>query len=238
METTIYDHYIAIDWPMNYMAIARMAKKPHKITVIDVPSDIGELRIYVKNLRTAKIVAIEETTTTQWLSTELKDYVNTIVICDPLRKRLLTEGPKTDTIDASKLVRLLKANLVKEVYYSTDMFLYLRRLIRGYDDLINSGVCLKNQRHALLGAWGKKTDKDSKPESHGDHFVLKCFDRQIEAYREEKKDYEAEFKRLVKKYPEIRQQKTLPGIGDINALGIASRIVTPYRFINNGHYLS
>jgi len=56
---------------------------------------------------------------------------------------------------------------------------------------------------------------------------LKCFDRQIEAYREEKRDYEAEFKSRVKKYPEIRQQKTLPGIGDINALGIASRIVTP-----------
>ena len=99
-----------------------------------------------------KIVTIEETTTTQWLYAELKDYVNTIVICDPLRKRLLTESPKADKIDASKLVRLLKANLVKEVYYSTDMFLYLRRLIRGYEDLINSGVRLKTQRHVLLGA--------------------------------------------------------------------------------------
>jgi len=102
-----------------------------------------------------KIVTIEETTTTQWLYAELVEYVDKIVICDPLRNRLLSEGPKTDKIDASKLVQLLKANLVKEVYHSTDTFLYLRRVISGYEDLIKSGVRLKNQRHALLRACGK-----------------------------------------------------------------------------------
>jgi transposase len=238
MKDIIYDHYIAIDWSMINMAIARMTKKSNKITLIDVPSDIVELKVYLKNLSGTKIVTIEETTTTQWLYAELVEYVDKIVICDPLRNRLLSEGPKTDKIDASKLVQLLKANLVKEVYHSTDTFLYLRRVISGYEDLIKSGVRLKNQRHALLRACGKKGDKNKKPESHGDQFVLECLDRQIEAYRKEKKGYEEEFKRLVKKYPEIKQQKTLPGIGDINAVKIVSRIVTPYRFINNGHYLS
>jgi len=238
MKDIIYDHYIAIDWSMINMAIARMTKKSNKITVIDVPSDTVELKVYLKNLSGTKIVTIEETTTTQWLYTELKEYADKIVICDPLRNRLLSEGPKTDKIDASKLVQLLKANLVKEVYHSTDTFLYLRRVISGYEDLVKAGVRLKNQRHALLRACGKKGDKDKKLESHGDQFVLECLDRQIEAYSNEKKGYEEEFKRLVKKYPEIKQQKSLPGIGDINAVKIVSRIVTPYRFIDNGHYLS
>ena len=238
MKDIMYDHYIAIDWSMINMAIARMTKKSNKITVIDVPSDTVELKVYLKNLSGTKIVTIEETTTTQWLYTELKEYADKIVICDPLRNRLLSEGPKTDKIDASKLVQLLKANLVKEVYHSTDTFLYLRRVISGYEDLVKAGVRLKNQRHALLRACGKKGDKDKKLESHGDQFVLECLDRQIEAYSNEKKGYEEEFKRLVKKYPEIKQQKSLPGIGDINAVKIVSRIVTPYRFIDNGHYLS
>jgi len=238
MKDIMYDHYIAIDWSMINMAIARMTKKSNKITVIDVPSDIGELKVYLKNVSGTKIVTIEETTTTQWLYVELVEYVDKIVICDPLRNRLLSEGPKTDKIDASKLVQLLKANLVKEVYHSTDTFLYLRRVISGYEDLVKAGVRLKNQRHALLRACGKKGDKDKKLESHGDQFVLECLDRQIEAYSNEKKGYEEEFKRLVKKYPEIKQQKSLPGIGDINAVKIVSRIVTPYRFIDNGHYLS
>ena len=43
MEDTIYDHYIAIDWAIKNMAIARMTKKSNKITAIDVPSDIDEL---------------------------------------------------------------------------------------------------------------------------------------------------------------------------------------------------
>lgn len=78
------------------MAIARMTKKSNKITAIDVPSDIVDLKVYLINLRGTKILTIEETTTTQWLYTELKKYVDKILICDPLRNRLLSEGPKTD----------------------------------------------------------------------------------------------------------------------------------------------
>ena len=62
-DDTIYDHYIAIDWSIKNMAIARMTKKSNKITAIDVPSDIEDLKAYLKNLRGTKILTIEETTT-------------------------------------------------------------------------------------------------------------------------------------------------------------------------------
>jgi len=240
MQDTIYDHYIAIDWSIENMAIARMTKKSNKITVIDVPSDIADLQAYLKNLKGTKILAIEETTTSQWLYTELKDYVDRIIICDPNRNRLLNEGPKTDKIDAAKLVQLLKAGLMKEVYHSTDKFLYLRRIVSGYEDLVKSGVRLKNQRYALLRACGKrgKEKREFKLGPQGEQFVLECLDRQIEAYEEEKEGYEAEFKKLSRKHPEIRHQKSLPGIGLINAVKIVARVVTPYRFADKGHYLS
>ena len=107
-------------------------------------------------MRGKKILKIEETTTTQWLYAELKEYVDKILICDPFRNRLLREGPKTDKIDDSKLVQLLKANLVKEVYHSTDKFLCLSRVVSGYEDLFKASVRLMNQRYALLRACGKK----------------------------------------------------------------------------------
>ena len=47
MKDIMYDQYIAIDWSNKNMAIARMTKKSNKITVIDVPSDIVELGIYL-----------------------------------------------------------------------------------------------------------------------------------------------------------------------------------------------
>jgi hypothetical protein len=75
-------------------------------------------------------------------------------------------------------------------------------------------------------------------DSHGDQFVLGYLDRQIETYEEEKEGYEKEFERLARKYTEIKHQKGLPGVGTINAVKIVSRVVTPYRFSDNGHYLS
>lgn len=240
MQDIIYDHYLAIDWSIKNMAIARMTKKSNKITVIDVPSDIENLQTYLKNLKGTKILAIEETTTSQWLYTELKEYVDRILICDPNRNKLLSEGPKNDKIDASKLVQLLKAGLMKEIYHSTDKFLYLRRIVSGYEDLVKAGVRLKNQRYALLRACGKrgKEKVGSTLDSQGEQFVLECLDRQIEAYGDEKNCYEKEFEKLARKNPEIKHQKSLPGIGTINAVKIVARVVTPHRFPDKGCYLS
>ena len=117
-----------------------------------------------------KNLAIEETTTSQWFYTELKDYVDKILICDPNRNKLLNEGPTTDTIDAAKLVQLLQAGLMKEVYHSTDKFLYLRRFVSRYEDLVKAGVRLKNQRYSLLRPCGKRGYEwpGTKVESEGD----------------------------------------------------------------------
>ena len=240
MKDIIYDHFIAIDWSAINMAIARMTKKSNKITAVDVPSDIKELQFYLKNLKGTKILSIEETTTSQWLYTELKEYVDEVLICDPYRNSLLSEGPKTDKIDATKLVQLLKAGLMKEVFHSTDKFIYLRRLVSGYEDLIKAGVRIKNQRYSLLRVCGKtgKEGKGFKLDSREDQFVLEGLDRQIQNHNAEKKSYIKEFQRLANKYPEIRHQKAIPGIGLINAVKIVARIVTPFRFADKGHYLS
>ena len=240
MEDIIYDQYIAIDWAAINMAIARMTKKSNKITVVDVPSDVAELQIYLKNLKGTKILAIEETTTSQWLYTELKEYVDKILICDPYRNRLLSEGPKTDKIDATKLVQLLKTGLMKEVYHSTEKLIYLRQLVSSYEDLVQAGVRLKNQRYSLLRVCGKTgyEKKDFNLSSREEQYVLKSLNRRIENYEQEKKEYAKEFARLAKKHIAIRHQKSIPGIGLINAVKIVARVVTPYRFANKGHYLS
>lgn len=240
METNIYDHYVAIDWSLACMAIARMTKKSNKITALEMPADLSDLQAYLKNLDGTKIVAIEESMTSQWLYTELKDYGDKILICDPYRNRLLFEGPKTDKIDATKLVQLLRTGLMREVYHSGDKFLYLRRLVSGYEDLVKALVRLKNQRYALLRGGGKTGAEKGEVslETASERFVLAGLDRQIKALSEEKEGYEYQFEGLTRKYPEIRNQKSIPGIGAINAVKLVSRIVSPWRFANKGHFLS
>ena len=240
MKNEPYDHYIAVDWSITNMAIARMTAKSNSIKVQDVPSDLEELRVYLKSLSGSKIMTIEECGVSHWLYVELKDFVDRIIICDPYRNALLKEGPKTDKIDASKLVQLLKANLLKEVFHSDDRFLDLRRLVSGYEDLVKSGVRLKNQRYGLLRVCGLtgQEKSDYRLKNPTDQMVLGAMERQIETYEKEKAGYETEFDKLRKKYSEIKNQDSLPGIGLIGAVKIVSRVVTPGRFPDTGHFLS
>jgi transposase len=240
MESKIYDHYIAVDWSITNMAIARMTSKSNQIKVIDVPSDVEELKAYLKNLKGSKILTIEECGVSHWLYVELKDFVDRIIICDPYRNKLLNEGPKTDKIDASKLVQLLRANLLKEVFHSDDRFLDMRRLVSGYEDLVQAGVRIKNQRYGLLRVCGLTGQEKSgcQLKNQSDQIVLNGMERQIETYEKEKAVYEAEFERLKKTSSEIRNQDSLPGIGVIGAVKIVSQVVIPRRFPDAGHYLS
>jgi transposase len=232
-----YYHYIAVDWSIKNMAIARMTAKSNKVTVVDVPSDVAELKLYLDSLRESKMLALEETTTSQWLYTELKDHVDRLVICEPVRNHLLSEGAKDDKIDATKLVQLLRANLLKEVYHSTEKFLELRRLVSGYDDLVKAMVRLKNQRYSLLRASGMTGKEPIGVCLTGtvEQRVMEGIERQL---KREKEIYEGDFEKLARKHAEIRNQKSLPGIGIIGAIKIVSRVVSPSRFIDAGHYLS
>lgn len=233
----MFDHYIAVDWAQRNMAIARMTSRSNKISSIDVPSNIRELRFYCSNLKGNKILTFEETTTAQWLYTELKPYVNEILVCDPYRNRLLSEGPKTDRIDAEKLVQLLRANLLKPVFHSGEEFIQLRKLVSGYQDLVKSGVRLKNQRSALFRAVGKE-----KSEKHLavplEQFVLEGIDRGIVAYENQKILYEGEFHSAWQRHQLVKNIQSIPGIGEIGAVTLAAIVVNADRFKSDGNWLS
>ena len=232
-----YDHYIAVDWAQANMAIARMTGKTHRIVTIDVRADVKELQLYLSRLQGSKILTIEETTTSQWLYSELRSSVDDLIVCDPYRNHLLQEGAKSDRIDAEKLVQLLRANLLKPVFHTGDTFIYLRKFVSGYEDVVKAGVRLKNQRAALFRAVGKNKNETTLEHS-AEKFVLKGLDQGIEAYEKEKGRYEEEFGRVTKKYLAVKNLDTLPGLGPINATKIAAIVVDPRRFQDRGHFLS
>ena len=238
-ETESYDHYIALDWSEKNMAIARMGKKDSEPKVIDVPTDLKGLKKYLSNLKGKKILTIEETTTSQWLYVELYDYADRIFICDPYRNRLLTDGPKTDRIDAGKLCKLLKNGMMKEVYHSTSKLYELRKLVSYYDDEVRAGVRLLNQKSALYRAenksWKKKQELKA---SRVNKFITALLDQKIESYQEKKKKYEEEFKKISQKDKVLRSLKTIPGLGPISSVTILSIVIDGRRFRSSNHYLS
>lgn len=237
-ELSSYAHYIAVDWSKNNMAIARLTK--HNNTnpkVIDVPSDIKELKLYLKRLEGKKIITFEETTTSQWLYVELLDHVDRIVICDPYRNRLLSDGPKNDKIDAGKLSILLKGGMLKEIYHTTDKIYKLRKYVSAYDDLIKYGVRLLNQKSALYLSQGLASRKGAITKEPITKFIIDKIDKAIEVYEENKLQYKELFKKISRKNKLIRNQLTIPGIGEVFAVKIVSTVVDARRFKTAGHYL-
>lgn len=152
-----YDHYIGLDWAKANMAIAVISKNSNEPFVYEVKSDVKDIQLLLQSLKGTKIITLEESSPAQWLYTELYEHVDQVLVCDPYRNHLLKEGAKTDAV---KLVKLLKAKLLRPVFHCTDEFIYLRKLLSGYEDLIKSGVRLKNQKSALFNAKGKKIQKN------------------------------------------------------------------------------
>ena len=201
----MYDHYVALDWAKSNMALARMTRKSSKVKVTESPSDLLNIKEYLKSLKGKKVFTLEETSSSQWLYSELKPFVTKLIVCDPHRNRLLSEGAKNDKIDAKKLVLLLKAAMLKEVYHSGEEFIYLRKLVSGYEDIVKSGVRLKNQRSAFFRSEGLDHKRDkcvSKNKSV--HFVLKEMDKQIQVNENIKKKYEEEFKKLSRIWSQFK----------------------------------
>lgn len=222
-------HYIALDWAQRNMAISRMTDGSSEIKTVDVKADIKEFRLYLKQLKGEKVLTFEETTTSQWLFTELKEYVDEIVVCDPYRNKLLSEGAKTDKNDAEKLVRLLKADLLKPVFHSFDEFISIRKLVSGYQDVVVANVRLKNQRAALLRGVGKAKKEKESGSAVGD-FVLARLDKSIELLETQRSEYKEEFTKLHKKHSLLKLLRTIPGIGPVGAVKIAAIVVSPDRF--------
>lgn len=58
-----YDNFIAVDWAMTNMAVARHSKVSTKPWVKDVPASLIDLKAYLKTPRGRTALTIEETTT-------------------------------------------------------------------------------------------------------------------------------------------------------------------------------
>lgn len=224
-----FDHYVALDWSKQTMALAQMSPRSQHPKTFERQTNLLGLKEYLQSLRGRTVLVIEETTTAQWLYVELRDTVTRLIICDPYRNRLLSDGPKTDKVDAAKLCQLLRAGLLKEVYHTTDEIYQLRRFISAYEDLVKSGVRLQNQRQALYHG-----HSDSGPEAS---LILGHLESALGLYESTKKQYERRFVQLSSRYRLARLLQDIKGIGPIGALTILAIVVDARRFPRSSHYL-
>jgi transposase len=223
-----FDHYVSVDWSMKTMAIGHLRHRDKNPNVFERPADIHELRDYLKSLHGSIVLTVEETTSSHWLYLELRDCVDRIIVCDPFKNRLLNDGPKTDKIDAAKLVILLRGRLLTEVFHRDNELYDLRLLVSAYTDLIQAGVRLQNQRSALERGHG-----DASPHAP---FILEHLDNSIALYRQSRNAYKKKFEEFCRRNNNLRSLKDVEGIDIIGAVKILAIVVDARRFPRTAKY--
>jgi transposase len=234
-----YDNYLSIDWSQDKVAIARMKRNSSEPHVIEMdPPELKKVKEYLSEIKGRKVLTIEETTSTHWLYVELKETVDRILICDPYINKLLQTGPKTDKLDARALCKLLRANMLREVYHSLDEDYIIRKLSSNYDDLVKLGVRIKNQQSALYRAEGLNYKKDGLPDKPILKFIEQKQNGVIELYERDRKDYQKYFRKIISQNPQIRNLLKIPGIGEVFAVTIYAIVIQAERFMDKYKYWS
>ena len=184
-------------------------------------------------------IVIESTSVWEYIY-EILDGMNyCVILANPVKTRAIAEARiKTDSIDASTLADLLRANLVAESYIPPKDIRRLREIVRERRTFVKQTTQIKNRIHSILirrgiilpmktlcrGAilWIKEKFKD-------DNVMLRYVN--LLGY------YEIEFKSIKKSIDNLAENNknakilmTIPGVAQIRAIDIIAEIGEINRF--------
>lgn len=229
--------YIAMDWAQSTFAIAWQSEM-QKMEVFESTGGILVVKEFLLKIEDEKFLTLEEGTSAQWLYTELKPYVDELLVCNPRRNALLSEGAKTDKIDAIKLLQLYRAGLLKPVFHTFHKNIELRKLVSAYNDFVRAAVRLKNQKSAVLRSVGKAKNSNLDESFDVENLVIKKLQEQIELVSRHQNDIKEIFSKYRRKNEAIRLLESIPGIGEVNSVRILAAVVDAKRFENKSKFLS
>lgn len=207
----------------------------------------SKLVSYLREIPGKKKLVIEETNLSRWLYSILSKEVDEMIVCNPGKNRLLSQGAKTDRVDAKKLAELLRGNFLQAVYHGGGAREELRDLVSGYLDLIQEFVRIKCQYKALFRSQGQRQagrevyEEESFLKDLGKgpkHFVGEKIFERLAVMEEQRLKYVKELERQATKFPEMKYLKTIPGIKTIQACKIVAMVTTPERFATKYKFYS
>lgn len=193
---------------------------------------------YIRSIPGTKWLVFEECELSAWLFEILRDEVDKLVVCNPVMNAQY-KRVKTDKLDAKNLALLLRGGYLSSVYHDGSKMEHLRALMSGYQDIIDTGVSLKNRYKSLfrksgLPAKGRGIYSDEslladlpRPDQR---FVAQGLYRMIEAAELEREKYYVAIKAAGRTSREIKLLQAIPGIGGIHAAKIASQVISAERF--------
>ena len=235
-------YYIGADVHSNNTELA-IEQKGRIVQRQSLPTSVRAIRQVLASLQGIKHLTVEEGPLAGWLYRNLKDHVDTMVVCDPRRNRLITGGgDKDDRIDAAKLAALLRGGYVHEVYHTDDaQRVSLKRWVALYHDRVKDATRAINKirgcsrlygqrvpRRALRDRAIRRTWLASLETDLADQLRLlwMSYDTNATQVRLARQ----QLARRARAFEIIAEWSALPGVGPIRSTTLFAYLDTPWRF--------
>lgn len=236
------DKYIGMDVHAATIVVAILDAAGKLINETIIGTEAATVIRFLQSLSGPLHVTFEECTQAHWLYEVVRGFVAEVIVCDPRRNKLLSEGSKGDKADARKLGELLYAGMVRAVYHGNQGTRRLKELVRGYETLSSDVQRTMVRIKAIYRGCGIPTPGRSVYQQKQRQQWL---ERLVEPGRRKRAewlfqqlDYIGPLRRRAKQavLKEGRQHRavallrTIPQLGPIRATVVVATIDTPYRF--------
>jgi len=236
-------YYIGADVHTQTTTLAVRHKK-EIVKVITLPTKIELIVEFLNTYKGRKLMTFEETSLSTWLYARLHDKVDTLIVCDPRRNKLISDdGDKSDPVDACDLAELLENNSVRAIHHSIDQnHITLKQWLLLYHDRVQNKV----RQHQKIIAQARKHGIEIPPTAMNNpdkrkqwldtlqkHPLLEQLQLLFISYEAaliEVAQARSRLESLSQTFPIIQKWQKLPGIGLIRAMTFYAHIETPWRF--------
>lgn len=231
-------NYIGMDAHPSICVFSVVDDSGAEISKFQSPTNGAALVDYVRSIPAPRQLVFEECELSVWLFEILNCEVDKLVVCNPTRNAQYKRA-KTDKLDAKNLALLLRGGYLTPVYHDGSKMEHLRALMSGYQDIVDTGVSLKNRYKSLFRKSGLPARGDG---IYADESLLKDLPRPdqrfvghglyrlIETTEAEREKYCVAIKAAGRKFREIKLLQDIPGIGEIQSAKIVAQVITADRF--------
>lgn len=244
MNTNI--HYAGMDIHASNTVIQTIDPQGKLVVERELPTEANELINWARSYPHGQLqVILEQGTHARWVANALNQWVDRLVICDPLQNSLVHQsGDKNDRSDAQKLARLLRLEEFKPVWwqpmqqrhvFKSMIKMYLRQkksktagIQRLTHFLRHLGVRIPSTESRFSF---RRADQWIQQVALEDHRRLARQKLEVIRYHHQRAlELFKDIRRHGQKYWEIAEFTKIPGVGPLGAHLFSALIEDPKRF--------
>jgi transposase len=236
------DKYMGLDVHQAMTVAVVMDAEGKVVLETMVATEAAAVLRLVKSLSGPLRVTFEESTQAEWVYELLRSHVTEVVVCDPRRNKLLSEGSKADKVDARKLADLLRSGMLRSVYHGHQATRKLKELVRAYETFSLDTQRTMNRIKAIYRGRGIATPGRGVYQARTrDQWLAKLAEpglRQRAAWLYQQLDQLKPLRKQAKQvmlaesraHRAVSLLRTIPQLGPIRAAFIVATVDTPHRF--------